>query len=233
MKSEKPGGVPGENPDLLAEHPLDAADSGKKAKKTGKPATLDLFPDAAELPLREGPKETRAARLERQRDELPVAPARLTALEPGEVADDPGEPLPDDGSAAVAMEVAFARRLAAGLADLLILVLVGLVELASGAVFLALRFPPAALVWVAAFLALVALVLLVVTPFVWGTTPGLALADLKIRAEDGGSPTLASCLLRLVGFGLGVLLVPLLVAAFDKRGRTLSDILSRTTIGPA
>lgn len=222
-----------EKPDLLAEHPLGESEPRRKPKKAEKPATLSLFPDASEMPLREGPKESRAARLERQLEELPAAPARLTSLEPGEVADDPGEPLPDDGSAVVAQEVAFARRLAAGLADLLILVLVGLVELASGAVLLALRFPPAALLWVAAFLALVALVLLVVTPFVWGTTPGLALADLRIRAEDGGSPTLASCLLRLVGFSLGVLLVPLLVAAFDKRGRTLSDILSRTTIGPA
>jgi uncharacterized RDD family membrane protein YckC len=77
-------------------------------------------------------------------------------------------------------------------------------------------------------------VLLVLAPFVWGTTPGMALADLRIRAEDGGSPTLAAAFLRFVGFLLtGALAgVPLLVAAFDRRGRTLADLVSRTTIEP-
>jgi len=74
----------------------------------------------------------------------------------------------------------------------------------------------------------------VLAPFVWGTTPGMALADLRIRAEDGGSPTLAAAFLRFVGFLLtGALAgVPLLVAAFDRRGRTLADLVSRTTIEP-
>ena len=130
--------------------------------------------------------------------------------------------------------VAFARRVAAGLADLLILALVGAVELAAGALLLDLRFPPPAFVPLAAFLLLAALVLLVLAPFVWGTTPGMALADLRIRAEDGGSPTLAAAFLRFVGFLLtGALAgVPLLVAAFDRRGRTLADLVSRTTIEP-
>jgi uncharacterized RDD family membrane protein YckC len=130
--------------------------------------------------------------------------------------------------------VAFARRVAAGLADLLILALVGAVELAAGALLLDLRFPPPAFVPLAAFLLLAALVLLVLAPFVWGTTPGMALADLRIRAEDGGSPTLVAAFLRFVGFLLtGALAgVPLLVAAFDRRGRTLADLVSRTTIEP-
>ncbi|MGA7989938.1 MAG: RDD family protein, partial [Thermoanaerobaculia bacterium] len=128
--------------------------------------------------------------------------------------------------------VAFARRVAAGLADLLILALVGAVELAAGALLLDLRFPPPAFLPLAAFLFLAGLVLLVLAPFVWGTTPGMALADLRIRAEDGGSPTLASAFLRFLGFLLtGVFAgVPLLVAAFDRRGRTLADLLSKTTI---
>ena len=130
--------------------------------------------------------------------------------------------------------MAFARRVAAGLADLLILALVGAVELAAGALLLDLRFPPPAFLPLAAFLLLAALVLLVLAPFVWGTTPGMALADLRIRAEDGGSPTLAAAFLRFVGFLLtGALAgVPLLVAAFDRRGRTLADLVSRTTIEP-
>jgi uncharacterized RDD family membrane protein YckC len=130
--------------------------------------------------------------------------------------------------------VVFARRVAAGLADLLILALVGAVELASGALLLDLRFPPPAFLPLAAFLLLAALVLLVLAPFVWGTTPGMALADLRIRAEDGGSPTLAAAFLRFTGFLLtGALAgVPLLVAAFDRRGRTLADLMSRTTIEP-
>ncbi|HQQ78262.1 MAG TPA: RDD family protein, partial [Thermoanaerobaculia bacterium] len=125
-----------------------------------------------------------------------------------------------------------ARRVAAGLADLLILALVGAVELAAGALLLDLRFPPPAFVPLAAFLFLAALVLLVLAPFVWGTTPGMALADLRIRARDGGSPTLAAAFRRFLGFLLtGALAgVPLLVAAFDRRGRTLADLLSGTTI---
>ena len=126
------------------------------------------------------------------------------------------------------------ERVAAGLADLLILALVGAVELAAGALLLDLRFPPPAFLPLAAFLLLAALVLLVLAPFVWGTTPGMALADLRICAEDGGSPTLSAALLRFVGFFLtGALAgVPLLVAAFDRRGRTLADLVSRTTIEP-
>jgi len=143
------------------------------------------------------------------------------------------EPLAD-ADAEEPPSVAFARRVAAGLADLLILALVGAVELAAGALLLDLRFPPPAFVPLAAFLLLAALVLLVLAPFVWGTTPGMALADLRIRAEDGGSPTLAAAFLRFVGFLLtGALAgVPLLVAAFDRRGRTLADLVSRTTIEP-
>ena len=110
----------------------------------------------------------------------------------------------------------------------------GAVELAAGALLLDLRFPPPAFLPLAAFLLLAALVLLVLAPFVWGTTPGMALADLRICAEDGGSPTLSAALLRFVGFFLtGALAgVPLLVAAFDRRGRTLADLVSRTTIEP-
>jgi uncharacterized RDD family membrane protein YckC len=120
----------------------------------------------------------------------------------------------------------------AGLADLLILALVGAVQVAAGAFFLDLRFPPAALLWIAAFLALIALVLLVLVPFVWGTTPGMALAELKVVAGDGRSPTLLASFLRFVGFVLTGLLagVPMLVAAFDRRGRTLADLFSRTSV---
>ena len=112
--------------------------------------------------------------------------------------------------------------------------LVGAVELAAGALILDLRFPPPAFLPLAAFLLLAALVLLVLAPFVWGTTPGMALADLRICAEDGGSPTLSAALLRFVGFLVTFALagVPLLVAAFDRRGRTLADLVSRTTIEP-
>ena len=63
----------------------------------------------------------------------------------------------------------------------------------------------------------------------------MALADLRIRAADGGSPTLSASALRFFGFALtGALAgVPLLVAAFDRRGRTLADLLSGTVIVPA
>jgi uncharacterized RDD family membrane protein YckC len=131
--------------------------------------------------------------------------------------------------------VAFARRFAAGLADIVILGLFGALELAAGAIFLELRFPPAALLGLGAFLLLAALVLLVLVPFVWGATPGMALADLRVSASDGGSPTLAAAFLRFFGALLtGALAgVPLLVAAFDRKGRTLSDLLSGTTLVPA
>jgi len=149
--------------------------------------------------------------------------------------DTPGEPIDDAAEAAETIGISLARRVAAGLADVVILALVGAVELSAGTFLLDLRFPPAALLPLGAFLFLAALVLLVLAPFVWGTTPGMALADLRIVAADGGSPTLASAFLRFLGFGLtGALAgVPLLVAAFDRRGRTLADLLSGTTLEPA
>lgn len=200
--------------DPLAEHPI-APDTPRR--RSGTRATLELFPAVSETPL--GLSE-QAAPPVRADAAPPVAPA---FREPLADADAEGPP-----------PVAFARRVAAGLADLLILALVGAVELAAGALLLDLRFPPPAFVPLAAFLLLAALVLLVLAPFVWGTTPGMALADLRIRAEDGGSPTLAAAFLRFLGFLLtGALAgVPLLVAAFDRRGRTLADLVSRTTLEP-
>ena len=215
--------------DPLAEHPL-ASDPARR--RPGPRATLELFPSVSETPF--GPPEEgrAAARVEE--------PASAAATPEDAVREPPG-PAPsvlhEPGIAGVSegpRAVAFARRVAAGLADLLILALVGAVELASGALLLDLRFPPPAFLPLAAFLLLAALVLLVLAPFVWGTTPGMALADLRIRAEDGGSPTLAAAFLRFTGFFLtGALAgVPLLVAAFDRRGRTLADLMSRTTIEP-
>ncbi|KAA0252534.1 RDD family protein [Acidobacteria bacterium ACD] len=193
--------------DPLAEHPLSPAQPPKGAKR---PQTLDLFEGLHGEPGRE--------------------PAPLEAKAPAPVADEvdePGEEIPD------AEGVAFARRVAAGLADLLILALVGAVELAAGAVLLDLRFPPEALLGLGAFLLLAALVLLVLIPFVWGTTPGMALSDLRVvSAADGGSPTLSAAFLRFLGFLLtGALAgVPLLVAAFDREGRSLSDLMSGTLL---
>lgn len=215
--------------DPLAEHPL-APEPESARKKPGR--TLDLFGDVGETPLRESaaspPEGARPAAPEppRERARSSVRPAEEILVPPR-----PDELDLDDG-AEDPRAVAFARRVAAGLADLLILALVGAVELAAGALLLDLRFPPPAFVPLAAFLFLAALVLLVLAPFVWGTTPGMALADLRIRAGDGGSPTLAAAFLRFVGFLLtGALAgVPLLVAAFDRRGRTLADLLSGTTI---
>lgn len=216
--------------DPLAEHLLEDAPAPRR--KGGNPRTLDLFPDVGEQPLGGAPAGVPgAAPKEPAPAASPVTAARAGApVANDEEVDEPGEPVDEE-----AAEVAFARRVAAGLADLLILGLVGAVELAAGAILLDLRYPPAALLGVGAFLLLAALVLLVLTPFVWGTTPGMALADLRIVAADGGSPTLAAAFLRFVGFLLtGALAgVPLLIAAFDRRGRTLADLLSRTTLAPA
>jgi uncharacterized RDD family membrane protein YckC len=200
--------------DPLAQHPL-----GGGERRSGR--TLELFPRVGDAEL--SPAESPA----------PSAPPEPLPDDEGvEVA---GEPLSTPMSDADPDAVAFARRMVAGLADVLILALVGAVELAAGAFLLELRFPTASLVPAAAFLLLVGLVLLVLAPFVWGTTPGMALADLRIRAADGGSPTLSAAFLRFIGFVLtGALAgVPLLVAAFDRRGRTLSDLLSGTTLAPA
>jgi uncharacterized RDD family membrane protein YckC len=214
--------------DPLAEHPLGPAPEPGRRRTAEK--TLNLFGDVSEAPLRGAasdaaarPAAPEAPREERRSSVRPAADL-LAPPRPDEFDVEPA----DDGPRAVA----FARRVAAGLADLLILALVGAVELAAGALLLDLRFPPPAFLPLAAFLVLAALVLLVLAPFVWATTPGMALADLRIRAADGGSPTLASAFLRFIGFVLtGALAgVPLLVAAFDRRGRTLADLLSRTTI---
>jgi uncharacterized RDD family membrane protein YckC len=209
--------------DPLAEHPIGPDPSPKAARR---PETLSLFPDIGEMPL--------------GREAAPSATRRPRSPSPQEAgpaeAAPPRAPAPEDAAgpigAKVEVAVSFARRVVAGLADLLILALVGAVQLAAGAFFLDLRFPPAALLWIAAFLALVALVLLVLVPFVWGTTPGMALADLKVVAGDGGSPTLLASFLRFAGFVLTGLLagVPMLVAAFDRRGRTLADLFSGTSL---
>jgi uncharacterized RDD family membrane protein YckC len=201
--------------DPLAEHPLGSEPPARGSRQVG---TLELFPEAADAPSPAVPVEPAVA----------AAPKAKARVPDGDEIDAPGELL-DEGE-----PVSFTRRVVAGLADLLILALVGTVELTAGAFFLDLRFPLQALLGLGAFLLLVALVLLVLVPFVWGTTPGMALADLRIVARDGGSPTLASSLLRFGGFLLTCALagVPLLVAAFDRRGRTLSDLLSGTLLTP-
>lgn len=180
---------------------------------------MSLFPDVSEAPFGPEPSATEAA-----------APRAADEANAPDDVDEPG-PMVDEPDATVT----FARRFAAGLADVVILGLFGALELAAGAILLELRFPPAALLGVLAFLLLAAAVLLVLVPFVWGATPGMALADLRVAAEDGGGPTLSAAVLRFVGALLTAALagVPLLVAAFDRRGRTLADLLSRTTLVPA
>lgn len=201
--------------DPLAEHPL-GSDPAPQQKGRGK--TLNLFTDVSETPLSPSSALPPA-------EVSPAANAPEEVDEPGEMVDEPGAEAP----------VTFARRVAAGLADVVILGLFGALELAAGAILLELRFPPAALLGLGAFLFLAALVLLVLVPFVWGATPGMALADLRVSAADGGSPTLASAALRFLGALLTGCLagIPLLIAAFDRKGRTLSDLLSRTTLVPA
>jgi uncharacterized RDD family membrane protein YckC len=216
--------------DPLAEHPL-VPDPPRR--RSSSHTTLELFPSISEKAL--GPKgEDAPPDLDESAapgggEPAPAPPGRPAPAAPVFSGLEPAAAEPEGPRA-----VAFARRVAAGLADLLILALVGAIELAAGALILDLRFPPPAFLPLAAFLLLAALVLLVLAPFVWGTTPGMALADLRICAEDGGSPTLSAALLRFAGFLLtGALAgVPLLVAAFDRRGRTLADLVSRTTIEP-
>jgi uncharacterized RDD family membrane protein YckC len=214
--------------DPLAEHPLAPDPPRQRASPR---TTLELFPNVSEKTF--GPPEASASP-EPAKEPAPAeaAPAARERSRPG--APMFSEPEPVEAEPEGPRAVAFARRVAAGLADLLILALVGAVELAAGALLLDLRFPPPAFLPLAAFLLIAALVLLVLAPFVWGTTPGMALADLRICAEDGGSPTLSAAFLRFAGFLLtGALAgVPLLVAAFDRRGRTLADLVSRTTIEP-
>ncbi|MBK8594452.1 MAG: RDD family protein [Holophagales bacterium] len=186
---------------------------------------MSLFPDVSEAPLSLSPASSGPAPAPAPKAESPRSAPVADFDEPGEIIDEPGAEVP----------VAFARRFAAGLADVVIIGLFGALELAAGAILLQLRFPPAALLGLGAFLFLAALVLLVLVPFVWGATPGMALADLRVSAADGGSPTLPASLLRFLGALLTAALVgvPLLVAAFDRKGRTLADLFSRTTLVPA
>jgi uncharacterized RDD family membrane protein YckC len=206
--------------DPLAEHPL-GGEPAQPSKGRGK--TMSLFPDVSEALLSPSPAPHGPA--PQPPADASSSPAVASFDEPEEAIDEPGAEVP----------VAFARRFAAGLADIVILGLFGALELAAGAILLQLRFPPAALLGLGAFLFLAALVLLVLVPFVWGATPGMALADLRVSAADGGSPTLAASSLRFLGALLtGALAgVPLLVVAFDRKGRTLSDLLSGTTLVPA
>ena len=210
--------------DSLAEHPIGPDPAQKPSRR---PETLSLFPEIGETPLGKEPPQPPARRSRISGPAEAAGPEAPSAPPPAPI--EKAEPLVPAGPEG---PVSFARRVVAGLADLLILALVGAVQLAAGAFLLDLRFPPAALLWIAAFLGLAALVLLVLVPFVWGTTPGMALADLRIVAEDGGSPTLPASFLRFAGFVLTGLLagVPMLVSAFDRRGRTLADLFSGTTL---
>lgn len=206
--------------DPLAEHPF-GGEPSPPARGRGK--TMSLFPDVSEAPL--SPSTAAPGAASQPTVPPPTSPVVAGFDEAEELIDEPGAEIP----------VAFARRFAAGLADIVILGLFGALELAAGAILLELRFPPAALLGLGAFLFLAALVLLVLVPFVWGATPGMALADLRVSAADGGSPTLMASALRFLGALLtGALVgVPLLVAAFDRKGRTLSDLFSGTTLVPA
>jgi uncharacterized RDD family membrane protein YckC len=210
--------------DPLAEHPIGPDPSPKAARR---PETLSLFPEIGEMPL--GKEAAPASPRRSKPSSAPETGPPEAAPTAGSTA---GGTAPASAGAAADGAVSFARRIVAGLADLLILALVGAVELASGAFFLDLRFPLSALLWIGVFLVLVALVLLVLVPFVWATTPGMALAELRVVAADGGSPTLLASFLRFLGFVLTGLLagVPLLVAAFDRRGRTLADLFSGTSL---
>jgi uncharacterized RDD family membrane protein YckC len=210
--------------DVLAEHPIGSEEAGKKPASSA--GNLELFP----LP-EEGAPDKRASRSAKRSPHRRETPAVNT---PPETPEEAPEPLEEAGEAETASRMVFTRRVVAGLADILILVLLGTVQLAAGAVLLELRFPPASLLGVSGFLALASLVLLVLVPFVWGTTPGLALVDLRILAPDGGSPSLDAAFLRFVGFVLTVGLggIPMLLAAFDKNGRTLADLVSRTSVVP-
>ncbi|MCG3192757.1 MAG: hypothetical protein DIJKHBIC_02004 [Thermoanaerobaculia bacterium] len=217
--------------DALAEHPIGTEEGPKKPASA--PGNLELFPlpdEASET----GKKFVRPHKKAPRKDEalpavLPERPAGPEGIEDAlEEAVEVGDEMPGTS------RLVFTRRIVGGLADILILVLLGTVQLAAGAVLLELRFPPGAFMGVAGFLVLASLILLVLVPFVWGTTPGLALVDLRIQAPDGGSPTLGAAFLRFTGFLLTLALggVPMLVAAFDKEGRTLADLLSRTSVAP-
>ncbi len=211
--------------DPLAEHPLGDRSA---AKPDSEAENLELFSLPADEPA-ERKKRSRGrspggASGSPSADAAPAPETETTPVSAKEYLDSL-----DDG-----VRISFTRRIVAGLADLLILALAGTVQLATGAVLLELRFPPAAFWGLLGFVSIVALVLLVLVPFVWGTTPGMALVDLRIRAEDGGSPTLGAAFLRFLGFAATAMTagIPLLLAAFDQRGRTLSDFISKTTIVP-
>lgn len=216
--------------DALAEHPIGTEEGPKKPASA--PGNLELFP----LPDEEagGKKPPRPPKRHSKKDES-VPPSTVAAKAPGveELAEAIEEAVEEDsGEAGASSRLVFTRRIVGGLADILILVLLGTVQLAAGAVLLELRFPPTAFLGVSGFLGLASLILLVLVPFVWGTTPGLALVDLRIQATDGGSPTLGAAFLRFAGFLLTLALggVPMLVAAFDKNGRTFADLVSRTSV---
>lgn len=214
--------------DPLAEHPLG---NSSRDKTPAEAESLPMF----NLPEEGTPeRKKRSGRLSKKPEVLRedagwAQEERAASLD--EEVEEAGIPLSVEESDS---HVAFTRRIVSGLADLLILALVGTVQLAAGAVVLELRFPLSAFWGISGFLVIVALVLLVLVPFVWGTTPGMALVDIKIRAEDGGPPTLGAAFLRFLGFVVTVITagIPLLLAAFDRRGRTLADFFSRTTVVP-
>ena len=181
-----------------------AAEGSPPSEVVVEPENLDLF--AGESLADEDVAEEDAS------DTPPAVPVAQPTVD---------EEVPLSGSQAVPRPVSRLDRLAGGVFDLAILLLVVALGLAITGVR-GTDLPASAWAGPLGFLAVLSFVYFVFTLAFWGRTPGMATTRLHALAEDGDSLTGAQCVKRWLGSVATVLLVgiPVLVAPAS---RSLAD----------
>lgn len=131
-------------------------------------------------------------------------------------------------------EILFSRLLAF-IIDIMISAVAGFLFVLVGSLAVGAAFPTTESLILSAGCALIFLILdTVFFLFSTGQTPGMAVTDLKLRAEEGGDPTLASVLLRTaLFFPVAASGVGLLWSLWDPPRRCWHDRLSATRVVPS
>jgi hypothetical protein len=198
---------------------LDFVEGAEPLSEGAKPHDPDplsevvIRPDGALFPGSPGPGKSR---LQAPRDEA-------ESLFPGAA-----EERAEESSEPVAPAAPLSNRLKAAAADALLCGATAAVSLLAAAAAAARAPMPRAWAWAAAFAALVSFFVVTLSLVVFGRTPGMALADLTSRDEEGRSPDLSCAVRRWAASALTAALagIPLVTALWDRRRRTPADLLS-------
>lgn len=183
-----------------------------KRKKDAAPLFPDWAPDGTASPPRDFGSPRGAS---------PVPPPALVSF-----ADEPGEADPGPGSAPLA------ARAFAGIVDLALAILVGAILVLSVRVAVGTSLPRATIAFAIAFAVELSLVAAILSQFLFGKTPGMALAAIRAEEPDGMPIRFRRAVVRVLASLGGVLLpgVGLLVAAIRDDRCSLTDLLSGTVL---